>query len=175
MADARVDLLERTIAEVAHHGLGDRSLRDIAAAIGSSHRMLLYHFGSRPGLVQAIVERVEADQRAVFLQLAATARSARELVESLWSSVSAPDMLPFVRLFFEAIGTTTVEAPDAVTKLWIDESAVATAQLGVAFDPVETRLGVAITRGLLIDVLTNGDAAAATAALHLFLDRWSWG
>ena len=46
------------------------------------------------------------------------------------------------------------------------------AQLGVGFDPVEVRLGVAVTRGLLVDVITTGDASAATEALERFVTRW---
>ena len=114
--DARRDLLERILQEVAHHGLGDRSLRDIAGAIGSSHRMLHYHFGSRPALVKAIVALVETNQRAVFDELAGEAASPRELVWGLWQRVSAPEMLPFVRLFFESVGTSSVDPADTLTK-----------------------------------------------------------
>ena len=66
MGDARSELLDRIVDEVAQHGIGDRSLRDLAAAVGSSHRMLLYHFGSRAGLVAAIVVEVEARQRSLM-------------------------------------------------------------------------------------------------------------
>ena len=45
-------------------GIGDRSLRDIAAAVGTSHRMLIHHFGSREGLLTEVVRTVEANQRA---------------------------------------------------------------------------------------------------------------
>ena len=42
----------------------------------------------------------------------------------------------------------------------------------MATDPVEIRLGVAVTRGLLIDVLATGDATAATESLERFLEMW---
>src|SRR6478609_10415467 len=69
MTSPRDELTRRLVMEVAIHGLGDRSLRDLAAAVGTSHRMLLYHFGSRDGMVTAVVEMVEADQRAVLADL----------------------------------------------------------------------------------------------------------
>ena len=53
MGDARDELLDRVMAEVVAGGITDRSLREIATAVGSSHRMLLYHFGTRAELVQA--------------------------------------------------------------------------------------------------------------------------
>jgi AcrR family transcriptional regulator len=34
------------VEQALHGGIVGQSLRQIAAAIGTSHRMLLYHFGS---------------------------------------------------------------------------------------------------------------------------------
>ena len=107
MGDARTALLDRIVADVAEHGLRDRSLRDLATAAGSSHRMVLYHFESRDGLVAAIVESVEAAQRDLLVELAADAPDARSLVLALWERVSAPELRSFVRLFFETVATTS--------------------------------------------------------------------
>ena len=60
--DRRQQLLEALIEEFAAGGIGDRSLREVAAAVGTSHRMLLHHFGSREDLLVAIVEGVERRQ-----------------------------------------------------------------------------------------------------------------
>jgi AcrR family transcriptional regulator len=169
--DARADLLDRIVAEVAAGGLGDRSLRDIASAIGSSHRMLLYHFGSRAGLVAAIVDSVESAQRDLLRELAAGADDARSLVLALWERVSSPELRPFVRLFFEAVATTA-GAGDRVTGPWLEDARQAGTLVGAGFDPAEVRLGVAVVRGLLVDVLVSGDAGPATEALRRFADRW---
>ena len=45
--DPRRRLLERAIDHVAAHGIADLSLRRLAEALGTSHRMLIHHFGSR--------------------------------------------------------------------------------------------------------------------------------
>ena len=171
MPDARADLLERIVAEVASGGLGDRSLRDIASAIGSSHRMLLYHFGSRAGLVTAIVESVESAQRELLRELAADAGDARSLVMALWERVSSPELRPFVRLFFETVAATGGDG-DRLTAPWLEDARQAGDRVGADLDPVELRLGVAVVRGLLIDVLATGDTGPATAALRRFADRW---
>ena len=42
----------------------DFSLRDLAGSIGTSHRMLVYHFGSREALLIEIVRAFEAEQSA---------------------------------------------------------------------------------------------------------------
>ena len=59
-------LLGRAIGHFAEHGVGDTSLRALAEAIGTSHRMLIYHFGSREGLLAEVTREVEARQRALL-------------------------------------------------------------------------------------------------------------
>ncbi|HEX2214417.1 MAG TPA: TetR/AcrR family transcriptional regulator, partial [Mycobacterium sp.] len=40
--ERRRQLLDAVVAECARNGIGDRSLRDVAEAVGTSHRMLLH-------------------------------------------------------------------------------------------------------------------------------------
>lgn len=169
MPEPRAQLLERIVAEVAANGLADRSLREVAEAAGSSHRMLLYHFGSRAGLVSAIVAYTEAGQRALLAELTAQVDDPAELVRALWARTSAPEMLPFVRLFFECVAVTGGEG---LTDPWIELSTELSRRFGLAPDEDELRLGVAVTRGLLIDVLATGDAGPATRSLDRFLEMW---
>jgi AcrR family transcriptional regulator len=61
---ARDDLLARAIEAVRAHGWSTLSLRRLAELIGTSHRMLIYHFGSKEGLLTAIVQASEAADRA---------------------------------------------------------------------------------------------------------------
>ena len=178
--DPRRDLLERVMHEVALHGLADRSLRDIGTAIGSSHRMLHYHFGSRDGLVAAIVAEMEPQQRRQLRDLATTTDDPSEIMRQVWSETSSPPLRPFVRLFFEALTQALAERPgtegflESLTDGWLDDGAEITAQLSLADGPmsdrVDLRLGVAVTRGLLIDVLASGDAGPATEAYERFIE-----
>ncbi len=166
-------LVDRLVAETAAHGLRDRSLRDLAAAIGTSHRMLLYHFGSHAGLIAAVVARVETDQRAALRELAAEARDPSDLVRRVWARVSAEDLRPFVRLFFESLALDTADGPGTdLTDAWVRDSGEAAAALGTSADGVDARLGIAVVRGLLIDVLSTGDVDTATTALERFLAGW---
>ena len=56
-------LLDGAIEYVAQNGIGDVSLRTLAAALGTSHRMLIHHFGSKEALWLEIVQTVEQRQR----------------------------------------------------------------------------------------------------------------
>lgn len=158
--------------EVAHHGLGDRSLRDLADAVGSSHRMLLYHFGSRHGLVTAIVQAVEASQRSALTGLAAVAEpgSAADTIRRTWEGLTSPELRPFIQLFYEAVAYAARHEGAAFTAPWLASGAEAARQLGIADNPIGTRLGVAVMRGLLIDVITGDRPEDATAALELFIE-----
>ncbi|HLU33086.1 MAG TPA: TetR/AcrR family transcriptional regulator [Natronosporangium sp.] len=165
-------LLQRVVADVAAHGIQDRSLREIARAAGTSHRMLLYHFGSREGLVAAVVAEVEKAQQAMFRDLAAHADSTAALVRALWQRVSSEELRPFVRLFFEAVSHTAGAGSDHLTSPWLDTTQSVAAQLGAAFESDEIRLGVAVVRGLLIDVLVTGETGAATRSLERYIAMW---
>ncbi|MGI9621445.1 MAG: TetR family transcriptional regulator [Acidimicrobiales bacterium] len=169
MTDATSALLERIMDEVAANGLADRSLRDIAESAGSSHRMLLYHFGNRAGLVAAIVEAAEAAQRETLMALASEAKTADELILALWHQVSSEELRPFVRLFFECVAATGGEG---LTDPWLDTADQVSEIMGEHYDADRIRLGVAVTRGLLIDVLATGSAEAATRSIEDFAEMW---
>src|SRR5947209_20299162 len=62
----RQRLLEAAIAYVAANGISDVSLRTLATALGTSHRMLIFHFGSKEQLWVEIVQTVEQRQRELL-------------------------------------------------------------------------------------------------------------
>ena len=46
-ATPKARLLDAVVGYALAHGIADQSLRTIAEAVGTSHRMLIHHFGSR--------------------------------------------------------------------------------------------------------------------------------
>jgi AcrR family transcriptional regulator len=172
MSDSRDELLTRVLDFAARDGLSDRSLREIAAGVGTSHRMLLYHFRSREGLLAAVVGAMEALQRSQMTALAETATTPAELMTGVWRAVSSPEVRPFVRLFFEVFALTArgaVPGPAGLTTSWLDDAERAGERLGIETDRAALRLGVAVTRGLLIDLLAGEDPAEVDAAHDLFV------
>jgi hypothetical protein len=59
---------------------------------------------------------------------------------------------------------------DDLTDSWIREGAAAAAHQGFDVDPAMLRLGVAATRGLLIDLLAGADPDEVAAAHELLVD-----
>ncbi|GAA1615394.1 TetR/AcrR family transcriptional regulator [Catellatospora bangladeshensis] len=179
---SRQEMLGRVVAYAAAEGLTGRSLREIAAGVGTSHRMLIYHFGSREGLLAAIVALIEQQQRDLLGtladRLAAAGGSAGQLMLLLWQQVSDPALRPYVRLFFEVAGVAVHGTPgtegflDKLTEPWLDAGEAAAGQLGLPVDRDALRLGVAASRGLLLDLLAGADPAAADASYRLFVRLW---
>jgi AcrR family transcriptional regulator len=180
-ASPRDRLLTALLEHAAAHGLADASLRELATAVGSSHRMLIYHFGSRDGLVAAIVQRVEADQRAVLATLAEDASSPTDLVRRQWATLSDPAMWPFIRLFFEATALALHGRPgtegflETLTESWLPAGLAAADRLDLGIDATEIRLGVALLRGLLLDAVAAGDPTEPGKALERYLQVWEAG
>ncbi|WP_035696951.1 TetR/AcrR family transcriptional regulator [Glycomyces tenuis] len=170
--NARQKLLAAVIDHAAGHGFAGKSLREIAAGTGTSHRMLLYHFESREGLIAAIVSDMERRQHELLVALAAEARTPRELMAALWTELSEPRMLPFVRLFFEVVGLAAGGRrhllPD-LTDAWLDHAMKAATAVGMEADPALLRAGVAVTRGLLLDLVAGADRRAVDAAHEAFI------
>ena len=181
---AQERLLEAVIEHFTTEGLGDQSLRHIAEAVGSSHRMLLYHFGSRDGLLLAVAQAVEARTQG---ELVSTVRHAgwatEDLIRHVWAYVADPALGPFERLFFALYGRA-LQGEAALRPLlegdvarWLDLNVAAAREAGIDIAPeairVHARLGLAVVRGLLLDLLATGERDEVGAALEVFAARYA--
>ena len=98
-------LLDAAIEYVAANGMSDVSLRTLAAALGTSHRMLIFHFGSKEGLWVEIIRAVEQRQRELLGQvLPDPSQPVGEAMRAWWKHISDPSLWPNERLFFEIYG-----------------------------------------------------------------------
>src|SRR5688572_9693564 len=75
----RKELLESAYAYVRDHGIAELSLRPLAAAIGSSPRVLLFLFESKDGLIRALLARAREDELARLAPEATLAATAEAL------------------------------------------------------------------------------------------------
>ncbi|WP_129670130.1 TetR/AcrR family transcriptional regulator [Phytoactinopolyspora endophytica] len=174
-------LLQSAIDYVAAHGVGDRSLREIAAELGSSHRMLIYHFGSKEGLLVEIIRVMEQRQRALLEELDdLETASPLDVAREFWQRVADPALWPYERLFFEVYGRALQGDPesrpllDGVIDAWLDPLARAFRRAGMHPDHARdhARLGLAVARGLLLDLLATGERAAVDGAMEQFITMY---
>jgi AcrR family transcriptional regulator len=178
-APPRQRLLDAAIDHVAGRGLADLSLRELAAAIGTSHRMLIHHFGSKQGLWVAVIREVEARQRRALEELLPDpAAPPADAMRRWWRHISDPALWPAERLFFEVYGqalqgrSPAAEVLDGIVDAWLDPiTEIGVAQgMDRARARASARLGIAVTRGLLLDLLATGDRAGADAAMERFIE-----
>ncbi len=159
-------LCARAVAWFADNGIGDTSLRTLAAGIGTSHRMLLYHFGSRQGLLAAVVEAVERSEQAVLAET--ITGDAADPGWEFWTHV-ADTAQTFAPLFFELSSHAMRAEPHAgalrswLAHGWVPALAAGFEQTGWAPDDARTlaHLSVATARGVLFELAVTGDRAAA--------------
>jgi len=147
--------------------------------------MLLYHFGSKNGLLLEVVRAVEARSRA-----------------SSGSSGGGPEARPIGSFGIcgnssptRRRGTSSASSSRSMAgrskamrrcghswwnrfASWLEANDALAAATGVPLDVarVHARLGLAVVRGLLLDLLATGDRAGVDASLEVFARRYagSW-
>jgi AcrR family transcriptional regulator len=176
-------LLAAAVGYAVAHGIGDLTLRELAAAIGTSHRMLIYHFGSKEGFLIAVVRAVEEGQRSLFATLASDPDlTPVDAARRFWYGLAEPSLWPQERLFFELYVRALHGRPgtdgflDGIVESWVAPIAESAVAHGVPADVarVDARLGVAVIRGLLLDLLATGDREGVDEALERYLQRYPW-
>jgi AcrR family transcriptional regulator len=176
----RDELLERAYAYVLEQGLADMSLRPLAAAVGSSPRVLLFLFGSKDGLVRALLGRARDDELALLDRArAATAGPGADrldaVVTEIWRWLAADEHRALLTLWVEAYARSLADPSGpwagfarATVYDWLD--------LLTAAQPANERrnragearrtLALAVLRGGLLDLLATGDVDRVTRAVR---------
>lgn len=173
---ARDELLDRVISHVGGHGIGDTSLRTLADQVGTSHRMLNYHFGSREGLLAAVVEATWGRRQQELASLLAEPGDPYEVAAAFWNRL-ADEAGQFGPLFFELAaaamqGHAWASAVPGWRDAWVQTCRDLFRRAGHAGDRVDqlARMTVAMTRGILFELCLTGDRTSADATFHAYLD-----
>ena len=101
--ETREYLLRRCLAYFLKHGIANLSLRPLAAALGTSPRMLLHYFGSKEALIVAVMQQAQARLQSIFQTLLSVSQSRPKqgLMQAFWNILSNRANRPIVRLLFE--------------------------------------------------------------------------
>jgi AcrR family transcriptional regulator len=170
----RQELLEAAYGYVLERGLADLSLRPLATAIGSSPRVLLFLFGSKDGLVRALLARARADELDVLdrVRRAGSAGGPRAAADAIWAWLAAAEHRGLLTLWLEGYARALVESDgvwegfaDRTVRDWLgllDE-------VSTEADDVDRTLLLAVLRGCLLDLLATGDVARTSAAVDRYL------
>jgi AcrR family transcriptional regulator len=159
----RERLRHAAIEHFGRRGIGDTSLRGIAEALGTSHRMLIYHFGSREGLLAEVTRAVEARQREVMAATYDADLPPLEAAAKYWNE-TVEATLRYGPLFFELAAHAmqgkahAASFGDELVAAWLPQVAELCRAIGLPDGQAEThaRLALGAARGLLLDLLVTG-------------------
>lgn len=178
-SEQALQLLDAATSHVLANGLGDLSLRNVADALGTSHRMLIYYFGSADGFWQALLHRIRHAEQEARQRVIVDGLDPKSAMEKAWDRYSAPGYLPIMQLLFEIYGKAIRERErfsgflEDVVGSWtamLADRFQHDMGLGEAEAALRARVEVATVRGLLLDLITTGDRTGTTAALQYFAD-----
>src|SRR2546423_13238625 len=96
-------LLQDCLSYFLRHGVANLSLRPLAAAVGTSARMLSHYFGSKEALIAEVMEQVQQRLQNSFRELLESERTKTKsgLLQEFWDVLSHRTNQPLLRLLFE--------------------------------------------------------------------------
>ena len=134
--------------------------------------MLIYHFGTRDGLLREVLGRARARQVEVFTELlrARPDEVYTATLDRAWSAMTGPQGQPYLRMF-------TRLHDSAGEPLWPGFRRAATTDWLAPLEDGMRTLGrpelatvvLAVIRGLLMDLDATGDADRTSRAFRAFL------
>lgn len=168
----REQLIERLACHLLDHGLANASLRPMAAAVGTSDRMLLYYFGTREALLAAVLGQVAA-QMASLLEAAVPPQPLPYpiLLRRLRPALGAPALGRYMQLWLEiAARAARDEAPYSAIGATIGRSFLSWAEARLSVDDAADGRGLAALLLATLDGLALLDSVGMRADADAALD-----
>ncbi|MFG3133342.1 TetR/AcrR family transcriptional regulator [Streptomyces tendae] len=169
--EIRVRILDACVDHALEHGLPDR-LEPLAAASGTSARMLIYHFGTRDALLRETLRRARRRQRDFFGELVSPRPDEPypSTLRRAWRVMTGPAGRPYLTMFGRL-------RENAEQQLWPGFGRESTTDWLQPFEdglrsigrPELATLVLAVVRGLIMDIETTGDVSRADRAFEDFL------
>ncbi|HEX3932639.1 MAG TPA: TetR/AcrR family transcriptional regulator [Nocardioides sp.] len=179
----RVELVDAAYAYALQHGLAGASLRPVAEAIGSSTGVLRFLFGSKDGLVRAVLARARAGELELLAALPADG-GLEEVAVRTWQWLADPAHAPVLRLWVESYATALIE-PDGPWGGFARQTVDDWLRLLARAQPAPVRRTaagaarrtavLAVLRGGLLDLVATGQRARVTRAVLLAVDEVTTG
>lgn len=168
----RNELRDKALDYFLEHGLAELSLRPLAEAIGTSARLLAYHFESKEKLITSVMGHLRTQVQGSVLEMM-RARGGAPSLQDVWRWATDAANIRHVRLLFE-VQVLALQHPEVYAQFAADSSAswLAVIEQGIPESPDRraiARLCSAVIDGLVLDYMTSGDLRQASAALDVFV------
>lgn len=171
--------LDPAVQFILDTGLPHLTLRPLAAQLGTSDRMLLYHFGSKEGLVGAVLVRSsELLAATVARALQPPPRRPVDALLKLWALLTSDEMAPYMRLYLELV-TAAMRDPDAyaapvgaITRTWLALTDALLAGTGAKVPRGAATDALATLDGLVLVQAASGQPIDAAPTLRRLAKSW---
>jgi AcrR family transcriptional regulator len=175
-AKTKEKLILKALDYILANGLRDHSLRSLSAELGTSHRLLSYHFGSKEEFINEIIKSFFNSWLEI---ISATdiegCESSSDALLLLWDRISHPDTFIYSRIGFELIawkereGTMAQLMPES---LWSEplERISRLSSLSPAKMESDVRVMRIVVRGLIYQLAATDDPRECRRTLMDFLD-----
>lgn len=171
----REELLEQIVDVLLKEGLSELSLRPLAKSVGTSARLLIYHFGSKEELLTDALECVRRRIDASVLKLAEKEQPASlaKFLLLFWNWALEKQNQRYFLLLFQVNGLAAYQRDrfpphfsGAGIKHWVQAFEKRFDRLS---DKGNATLLIAALNGLIHDLLATGDRKRTTEALHTLI------
>ena len=158
-------LLHKCLQYFLKHGIANLSLRPLAEAVGTSARMLLHHFGSKEGLITAVMEQARARLQSFFKSLT-TDQSNTESTQLMRAFLEADDEQEIPPLHASLVRSADSRAakPEPVKRYLTETSKSWMELVQRALPKRERRAAMATLSTAVLDGLLLGAYRPATSA-----------
>ncbi len=175
--EKKKELLERCLAAAIEVGVLDSSVNQIAKRIGSSGRMLIYHFGSKQELERQIIscletrlrEKLWSFQDISFEEMDCLAKPLFEM----WKHLTSPEMCGLLRLTME-LNQRAIKGDSKIrlflereSEEWIDSLFKLTNDKTIALSIFH------LFQGAILDYLTTGNTQRGEQSIKAFTKNLS--
>jgi AcrR family transcriptional regulator len=179
-AGRREELRDAMLEWVLEHGVGALSLRPLAQDLRISTYALVYWFGSKQGVVSAVLERSQERQRAMVINWAEEFGEIAPgaIFRQYWAWSRSPEGIPYVRLFVEMCGLAQRSPAlrryvDGAIEPWRELFYSLLGHAGVPAEQAAERTTIlcASIAGLQVDLSLSGAADRIDAAAELLAQQ----
>lgn len=168
------ELLEQCLAAAIEVGALDSSINAIAKRVGTSGRMLVYHFGSKQELEKQLIGLLETRLREKlwsFQSLSVTdVGSLAEPLLKMWSHLTSPEMRGLLKLTME-LNQRAIQG-DADTQRFIEQESRQwiNALHSLTKDEAKALSLFHLFQGAILDFLTTGNAQRGQQTIRAFTE-----
>lgn len=175
MSSRKKELLDAALNYLMEHGVANVSLRPMAAQLGTSPRILMFHFKSKEELLQEVLQELHSRLQISLTKMASTDAGPHRVapLKRFWQWAIRKENFPRLRLLYEfqiVAAQNPAEYGRYLKKTSSDWHAITLGVLSPSTrsDAMAT-ICIALFDGLILELMNGGDQKQLTQALDHFI------